>query len=41
MMEQSRTAFPAEPRIECKDCSYFSVCTGQRLEIEPEDESNE
>ena len=27
MVSQSRTDFPPMPRINCKDCQYFQVCT--------------
>ena len=31
MVEQSRTELPAMPRIECKDCQYFQVCTKELI----------
>lgn len=39
MMEQSRKEFPASPRVDCKNCQYFKVCTKEILI--PEGDSDE
>ena len=34
MRSQSRSEFPADPKIECKKCSYYQVCTKERIDRE-------
>ena len=33
-MEGSRTGFPAEPKIECKNCDFYKICTAQIVSVE-------
>ena len=33
MVEQSRTGYPAAPRIDCKRCQYFQVCTKEVIDL--------
>ena len=32
MVEQSATEFPSDPRIECRNCRYFQVCTRDMID---------
>ena len=38
MVEQSRTELPPTPRIDCKDCQYYSVCTKELIVPEADDD---
>lgn len=33
-IEGSRTGFPAEPKIECKNCDFYKICTAQIVSVE-------
>ncbi len=33
MLVQSKTEFPPTPRVKCKDCAFYSVCTREVIEL--------
>jgi len=33
MLKQSKTDFPPAPRVKCKDCRFYSVCTREAIDL--------